>query len=136
MTVRITIGALTFSARLETERAPRSCAAFLALMPFRNRIVQARWSGEAGWIPLGDFEFGVPPENQLGDPAPGQILLYPGGYSETEILFPYGTTRFASKLGPLAGNHFLTITEGAGQFEALGRLLLWEGAQEIGFDRS
>jgi hypothetical protein len=131
--MRITVGTLRFTARLETERAPRSCAAFLALTPFRNELVQARWSGEAGWIPLGELEFGVPAENQLTDPEPGQILLYPGGYSETEILFPYGMTRFASKLGPLAGNHFLTITEGAEQFEALGKRLLREGAQEITF---
>ena len=133
MNITITAGTLRFTARLETERAPRTCAAFRALMPFRNTLVQARWSGEAGWIPLGEFEFGVQAENQLSEPEPGQILLYPGGYSETEILFPYGMTRFASKLGPLAGNHFLTITEGAEQFDALGKRLLREGTQEITF---
>ena len=29
-------------------------------------------------------------ENHTSHPAPGEILLYPGGFSETEILFPYG----------------------------------------------
>ena len=61
--------------------------------------------------------------------APGEILLYPGGISETEILFPYGSTRFASKVGQLAGNHFLTIIEGQQSFKELGRLVVWEGAQ-------
>ena len=71
-----------------------------------------RWSGEACWIPLGDFDLGLAPENHTSYPAPGQILLYPGGISETEILLGYGAVRFASKVGQLAGNHFLTIIEG------------------------
>jgi hypothetical protein len=62
-------------------------------------------------------------------------LLYPGGYSETEILFPYGNTCFASKLGQLAGNHFLTIVTGNEQLRELGRLVLWEGAQDIVFEK-
>jgi hypothetical protein len=40
---------------------------------------------------------------------------------------------FASKLGQLAGNHFLTILEGREQLQELGRLVLWEGAQDIVF---
>ena len=56
--------------------------------------------------------------------------------SETEILFPYGETRFASKFGPLAGNHFLTIIEGVEQLPALGELVLRRGAQEVVFERA
>lgn len=134
MNLRITVGTLRFTGRLEEERAPLSCAAFSAVLPFRNKLIQARWSGESAWIPLGDFKFGVPTENQTGEPAPGQLLLYPGGYSETEILFPYGITRFASKLGPLAGNHFITIEEGAGQLAQLGELVLRSGEQDIVFE--
>ena len=80
-------------------------------LPFR-RDVHVRWSGEACWIPLGDLDLGVPYENHTSYPAPGQIILYPGGISETEILLAYGGVRFASKVGQLAGNHFLTITSG------------------------
>ena len=76
---------------------------------------------------------GVGPENATSYPAPGEILLYPGGVSETEILLPYGSTRFASKAGQLAGNHFATIVEGAEQLRALGERVLWEGAQPIRF---
>jgi hypothetical protein len=36
--------------------------------------------------------------------------------------------------GPLAGNHFLTIVEGRESLTELGRLLGWEGAQEISFE--
>ncbi len=132
--LRITINTMEFTARMEEEDAPQTCAAFTKLLPFRNKIIHARWSGEAAWIPLGDFQVGVGYENHTSYPGPGQILLYPGGFSETEILFPYGGTRFASKLGQLAGNHFLTIVSGNEQLRELGRLVLWEGAQDIVFD--
>ena len=72
-------------------------------------------------------------ENHTSHPAAGQLLLYPGGISETEILFPYGATLFASRMGQLAGNHFATIYEGNERLKELGDLVLWKGAQEITF---
>lgn len=131
--VRITVGSLEFVAQWEEEAAPRTCAAFRALLPFESKLIQARWSGESAWVPLGDFQLGVGFENATSYPAPGEILFYPGGYSETEILVPYGPTCFASKLGQLAGNHFLTIVEGRERLPELGRLVVWEGAQDITF---
>ena len=132
--LRITAGPYTFVARVEEEAAPATCAAFTKLLPFRNQLIQARWSGEAAWIPLGELETGVKFENHTSHPAPGEILLYPGGYSETEILFPYGATCFASKMGQLAGNHFLTIIEGRENLRKLGEKVLWEGACDIVFE--
>ena len=79
---------------------------------------------------------GVGFENHTSYPAPGQILLYPGGYSETEILFPYGGTRFASIVGQLAGNHFLTIAESQENLRELGELVLWEGAKDVVLGRA
>ena len=110
--LRITVGPFTYTARMEDLDAPQTCAAFSKLLPFRNKLVHARWSGEATWIPLGDFSWGIGYENHTSYPAPGEILLYPGGFSETEILFPYGGARFASKVGQLAGNHFLWLSMG------------------------
>lgn len=133
--LRITAGPFVFTARMEEEDAPRTCAAFSQLLPFRNKIIHARWSGEACWIPLGDFQLNVDFENHTSHPAPGQVLFYPGGFSETEILFPYGGARFASKVGQLAGNHFLTVVAGNEHLRELGRTCLWEGAQDIVFER-
>jgi Protein of unknown function (DUF3830) len=135
-TIRITAGPFRFTARFETAAAPKTCAKFASLLPYRERIIHVRWSGEACWIPLGDLVLGLGYENHTSFPAPGQIILYPGGISETEILLAYGGVRFASKVGQLAGNHFLTIIEGADQLPALGKMTLWQGAQDILFERA
>ncbi|MDX3928333.1 MAG: DUF3830 family protein [Shinella sp.] len=129
----ITAGPFRFGAKFETERAPKTCAAFLRHLPFRSRAVHVRWSGEGVWLPLGDLDFGIGYENHTSFPAPGEILLHPGGISETEILLAYGSVHFASKVGQLAGNHFITITSGKEHLAELGRLCLWEGVQEILF---
>jgi Protein of unknown function (DUF3830) len=132
--VRITAGTHQFLARFEEASAPRTCAAFRRLLPYRERIIHVRWSGEACWIPLGDLDLGLGFENHTSYPAPGHILLYPGGISETEILLAYGGVQFASKMGQLAGNHFLTVIEGTEQLAPLGKTVLWHGAQDILFE--
>src|SRR6266571_1097057 len=131
--LEIVCGNFSFTAQLEEETAPATVAAFRRLLPLESRLIQARWSGQAAWIPFGELDVGLVPENATSYPAPGEVLLYPGGVSETEILFPYGPTCFASKAGPLAGNHFATIVEGGEQLQALGERVLWEGAQPIRF---
>jgi hypothetical protein len=133
MSIAIEVGGIRFRARLETESAPKTCARFRAMLPLKTTIIQARWSGEACWIPFGDLDLGLGYENHTSHPAPGQLLLYPGGVSETEILFPYGSTLFASKVGQLAGNHFATVYEGNDHLRELGELVIWKGAQEILF---
>jgi hypothetical protein len=129
----VTAGPFTFEGRLEEKAAPLTCAAFRKVMPYESKIVHVRWSGEGVWIPLGDTQFGVSYENHTSYPAPGQFILYPGGISETEILLAYGGVHFSSKLGQLAGNHFITLTSNLDRLPELGRLVLWEGAQKIRF---
>lgn len=131
--IRITAGPYVFSARLERAAAPKTCAWFASLMPCRERIIHVRWSGEACWIPLGGLDPGIGYENATSYPAPGQVLFYPTGISETEILIAYGAVRFASKAGQLAGNPFLRIVEGLESLRALGELTLWQGAQKVEF---
>ncbi|OLP57356.1 cyclophilin-like superfamily protein [Rhizobium rhizosphaerae] len=124
-------GPFRFEARLETEAAPETCSAILKLLPYRERIIHVRWSGEGLWIPLGTTDFGIGYENHTSFPAPGQMLLYPGGISETEMLLAYGAVHFKSKMGQLAGNHFLTVTSPLEDLAKLGRMVLWEGAQAL-----
>ncbi|MGD0106784.1 MAG: DUF3830 family protein [Rhodopila sp.] len=131
--IDIIAGPYTFKARFEIENAPKTCAKFQSLLPYRERIIHVRWSGEGCWIPLGDLDLGLKFENHTSYPAPGQFLLYPGGISETEILLAYGGVQFASKMGQLAGNHFLTVVEGNENLVALGKMVLWQGAQDIEF---
>jgi hypothetical protein len=132
-TLTITAAGHVFGARFETALAPATVAAFRKVMPFHSRIVHVRWSGEGVWVPLGDTQFGVGYENHTSHPAPGHVLLYPGGISETEIILAYGGVSFSSKMGQLAGNHFITITSGMENLPAVGKAVLWEGAQEISF---
>jgi hypothetical protein len=132
--IRITVGSTAFKARWEESRSPQTCAAFRRLLPYSQSIIHARWSGEACWIPLGAFDLGVPSESPTSTPAPGEILFYPGGISETEILFPYGTTRFASVAGELKGNHFLTVVENQESLADLGRQILLKGSMLIRFE--
>jgi hypothetical protein len=127
----VTAGPFRFAARFETALAPKTCATFRRLLPYRQKVIHVRWSGEAVWIPLGDTDLGAPAENQTSFPAPGQMLLYPGGISETEILLAYGGVRFASKVGQLAGNHFITLISGLEDLPKLGKMVLWQGAQPI-----
>ena len=123
-----------FRAKLLIDRAPKTCAAFVALLSYRQRLIHARWSGEACWIPLGDYQLGVGYENHTSHPSRGDLLWYPGGISETELLFAYGSSLFASKAGQLAGNRFLEIVDGAERLEEMGRHVLYQGAQDIVFE--
>ena len=126
-------GPYLFTLRFEEELAPQTAEAFRRLLPITSKMIHVRWSGEAGWVPLGDRDVGVGQENATSYPHPGELVLYPGGVSETELLIGYGYVNFASRAGQLAGNHFATVTKGSENLAALGELLLWEGAQDIRF---
>lgn len=127
----IRAGDFSFNARLEHELAPKTCAAFTQHLTFASQAIHVRWSGEGIWMPLGDLDFGVGFENNTCYPTPGQMILYPGGVSETELLLAYGYVNFASKAGQLSGNHFITLTSGLEHLPALGKSVLWNGAVDI-----
>ena len=98
-TLRITAGPFTFTAALEERAAPKTVAAIRRLLPLRSKVIHCRWSGESTWVPMGEQRLDVAFENHTSHPAPGQMLVYPGGISEMEFLFPYGATLFSSKVG-------------------------------------
>ena len=95
--LEISAGGFDFVARFEEEDAPQTVAAFRTMLPLESKIIHVRWSGEGGWIPMGDLDLGIAPENATCYPNPGEIIFYPGGISETELLLAYGYVSFASK---------------------------------------
>ncbi|MFN8623780.1 MAG: DUF3830 family protein [Chloroflexota bacterium] len=129
-TLRITIGDLHCTARW-ADGAPRTQAALRALLPLESKLIHVRWSGEGTWIPFGDSHLDLGPENATSHPAPAELIVYPGGISECEILLAYGSVDFSSKVGQLWGNHFATIETGREHLREIGRRCLWEGAQPI-----
>ena len=131
--MKVVIDNHVFEARLEEQLSPATCASFVQRMPFNSKVVHVRWSGEGMWIPLGDMDFHVGYEDATRHPTPGQIILYPKGESETEILISYGSVAFGSKAGPLAGNHFATITSDLDKLREIGMSTMWEGAKSIAF---
>lgn len=134
--IELAIADQRFVARLEERLAPRTCEYFLSLLPYDSKVIHVRWSGEGIWIPWGNQRIDLPYENTTSHPLPGQMILYPGGVSESEVLLAYGPVSFGSKAGPLAGNHFLTITSGLDRLEGLGQAVLYCGSQSFKACRS
>jgi hypothetical protein len=131
--LQISVGDLHFSARWDPA-APRTIEAIRALLPLSSQVIHCRWTGESVWIPFGDFRPGIDYENHTSHPAPGHLAIYPGGISECEIFFPYGSCTCSSKVGQLAANVFATVVPDEGwddRLRELGRRCLWEGAQPI-----
>ena len=131
--VNVTVGDLNFSGHWVAE-APRTVEVIRGLLPLRDQLVHCRWSGQGCWIPFGQDFLDLGPENATSHPAPGQLIVYPGGISECEILLAYGSVDFSSVVGQLWGNHFLTLDTGLEQLPELGRRVLWEGAQPIAIE--
>jgi hypothetical protein len=61
--------------------------------------------------------------------APSMKLI-----SETEISLAFGGVHFASEMGQLAGNHFITVTSGLENLPTLVKTVLWKGAQKVRFE--
>ena len=128
--LEISVGTLRFEAAW-VAAAPRTVEVIRGLLPLRSRLIHCRWSGEGCWIPFGQSFLELGPENATSHPAPADLIVYPGGISECEILVAYGSVDFSSKVGQLWGNHFATIDVGAEQLREMGRRVLWDGAQPI-----
>lgn len=127
----IKINDIVFAAAWEEGKAPKTCAAIRKLLPLKEKLAQARWSGEAAWISLDHLDLDIEFENNTAYPSKGELLVYPGTLSVKEILIPYGATVFGSKVGLLSGNHFATIVAGQDQLEELGRRVSLQGAQDV-----
>jgi Protein of unknown function (DUF3830) len=128
--VRLAIGAVGFTGRLEALAAPKSVAWLAERLPLKGTVMHARWSGEAAWMSL-EYRGSLEPENATAYPHPGQLLVYAGDKSEPELLVPYGACAFASRAGALAGNHVVTLEGDLEGLRARAENLLREGAEPL-----
>ncbi len=96
MNIKITVGDLVLKAEMHPDKAPETCRMLTEKMPIKGNLIQARWSGEAAWLQMDPHGVEAPQENATSYPGPGQLLYYPGGVSEKEMLFPHGSAIFAS----------------------------------------
>jgi hypothetical protein len=128
--VILSIGEFTFPGRFERQAAPKAVAWLIKRLPLRGTALQARWSGEAAWMPL-NISVELDLENGMAHPGPGQVLLYAGGLSEPELLIPYGACAFASRHGQLSGTHVITLSGDDSHLAQIGGLLLTSGAQPL-----
>lgn len=123
----VTIGDARFDGCIEHGATPLAAALIERLLPLERRVVHARWSGEAIWIPLGDIG-SVKPERATSYPRPGQVLLYAGAKSEPELLIPYGACAFACSAGTLAGSPVVRLDASEAGLRPIGERVLWNGA--------
>src|SRR5204862_6135938 len=83
--LKIRVGPLTFTARLEEQAAPKTVAVIRKMLPLKSKIVHCRWSGESTWLPMGERKLGLEFENNTSHPPPMMLLLSAGRISDTEM---------------------------------------------------
>jgi hypothetical protein len=125
--VEVGLGTATFMASFRDELSPKVCAEMRGRLPILGRVLHARWSGEAIWLPLGFDLPATHSEHATSYPAPGDVLIAGPGVSEGEILIAYGPCRFASRAGQLAGTPFLSIREDLDGLAQVGSEVLQHG---------
>src|SRR5271156_6932068 len=108
MSLKVTITGMPSDAHFE-EKASKTCAAFKERLPIESSIVHvpaaAKRCGFRLAIMISALASKTIEAIRRRDRSP-----YPGGIGETEILLAYGGVPFASKLGQVAGKHFITLT--------------------------
>ena len=94
------------------DAAPRTVAVISLLLPLRSRLIH--FAGAGGLLdPVRRRAFlDLRPRTRPATRRRAEIIVYPGGMSECEILVAYGSVDFSSKVGQLWGNHFATMTTG------------------------
>ena len=127
----VMIGGARFGGRIERDVTPLAAALIERLLPLERRVIHARWSGEAIWVPLGEIG-SVKTERATSCPRPGQVLLYAGAKSEPELLIPYGACAFACTAGALAGSPVIALDAGETELRPIGERVLWNGALPFG----
>ena len=130
--LRIKAGPHTFDAHFETAAAPKTCAVFKKLLPYDNKIIHVRWSGEGVWIPLGDLDLGLSlrePHQLSGARASSSSI--PAASAKPKSCSPMA----ACALPARSASSPATISSPSPPISTnsyeLGRAVLYEGAKPI-----
>jgi len=113
--IRITSGDVQFLARMEPEKSPQTCAAFLTLLPYEQKLIHVRWSGESCWISLGDFDLGVPFEDATSAPGPRRDPLVPRRHLRVRAAVPVRAVLLRLEGRPAGGQPLPHYRRGQGE---------------------
>jgi hypothetical protein len=124
----IELGGVTFTARLLTDRAPRTCAALLKAVPFSGRAVHSTWSGNMIHT-LDELPLDVnATEAPVGFQYPGLVTYSP---SRRELSVCYGDARYRHSAGPEYVTPVAEIQGDLGPVIEVAARLQFEGATPI-----
>ena len=101
--------------------APQTVAAFKAILPLEDRIIHCRWSGESNWIPWGDRDLGIGPENATSYPH-GRARALPRRRERDGAALPLRLLPLQEQGRRAVGEPLRDARRGAEQLEELGRL--------------
>jgi hypothetical protein len=96
--LRISAAGYTFIADTNPD-APQTVAAFLKLLPYRQKLIHVRWSGEGCWIPLGEFRLGVDFENHTSHPSVGTSCSTQAATARRRSSWPTGAAASPASWG-------------------------------------
>ena len=123
---------MRFVARGEEELAPKTVAAFKASLPLDDRIIHCRWSGSPtgsrGATATSGSARRTRPRTRT---RASSRSIRAGERDRAALSVRLLLVRVEGR--PSVGDHFATLVEGGEQLPELGRLTLWEGAQQITF---
>jgi hypothetical protein len=137
--IRVQVGGVTAEGQLYEERAPRTVAALWSRLPFKDRTIQVRWSGDA-WRTENNYELlpeGSPVENVAGRLEPGDIIYYPGYPSNNvKVGFAYGRAQWlAPFMVPIDVALIGKLDTGLDAFVERCSRIIFEGPLEVELTR-
>ena len=125
---QIKIDDSVFFAFLMEDKSPKTCKAFLSLLPLEGKILHATWSGEMLFLKCNGITGRQELENATVYPSRGDVGL---NFNLGELQIVYGQAQLRARLGPAPDSIFARITENPDRLEEMGQKIHREGAKNI-----
>ena len=128
----------SFEAELLDELAPKTCQAFWDLLPLRQRVGHAKFSGHVLYIFPG-ITLDVMENSRCVGVIPGEILFNPHLTNKPahpkEVIFVYGPALIRDSFGYAPSNLFARITQNVEEFTKIGKRIDEEGREYVVISR-